>query len=514
MTSIKTSEPLSSEPTVPVVHSHTGRARTIILMSITTVTLITLLCGYIIWSDYKTRILRAQSNTEFTANLVSAQSTASLKALEKLLLGMENELQISSYDIQRPFSPPIHHYLSEKQTLYSELMDLLILDASGRIIHWTGNTPKIPDVRDRQYTLQHLQNPDSSLFIGEPKLSKVHQNQWFFDLSIPIRDSSGKLLRIYVAIIDIKQFITQFNHINLPPESTVGIITNSGNLITRLPGHDQFVGKNLPGLDNLWERQDQGNYEIKSRLDGHQRIVGYRLSREFDLATFSSTSRDKVLYDWVILIRIVGAILVFVVMITAYLTRRILRYQGTVNRQQQQLFALATTDALTGVYNRRYCLDLLQIEVIRSRRYQNPLSFLMIDIDHFKRVNDNYGHIAGDKALKKIASILKSTCREGDIVCRYGGEEFFMVLPETALVEAAGLAERLRSLTEQSSLDIGNKMLSLTISIGVSSFSHLDELEGLEQIINEADQAMYHAKSNGRNRVFMNTAVPSTQKTA
>ena len=493
--------------TVPEVDDSITHSRPVLLTSLISIVIVILLCGYIGWSEYHTKIQQTNKNTIFTANLVASHTGASLKGLEKMLISMERELQLSQFEIDQPFNPLIHRYLLDLQKLYTELMDVLILDASGQITHWTGtDTP--PDTSSRQYALQHIQNTDSSLYISEPNLSKVHDNQWFFALSIPIRDTESNLQRILVAIIDIKQLTAQFKNIQLPEMATVGIITKSGNLITRIPNHDQHVGKNLPGLDQLWLNQNEmGNFTIKSRLDGAERIVGYNMIKAFNLAALSTSSKKIVLKPWLKGIQVLGTIVLFIILVIIYLTRRILRYQHTVFEQQQQLFALATTDSLTGTYNRRYCLELLQQEVVRSKRYQNPLSFLMIDIDYFKRVNDEYGHVVGDMALKKIAETLLTTCRQGDIVSRYGGEEFFIVLPETALVEASGLAERLRNMTQHSPVQIDNAELNLTISIGVSSFSHLDDHKGMEQIINEADQAMYHAKNNGRNRVFMSMPV-------
>ena len=160
---------------------------------------------------------------------------------------------------------------------------------------------------------------------------------------------------------------------------------------------------------------------------------------------------------------------------------------------------LSITDGLTSLYNHRHFQEQLEVEVKRAQRYDLNLSLIMIDLDHFKKFNDSYGHLEGDTLLRKIAQILKSSLRETDFVARYGGEEFAVILPETNKEGASIAAERIRrTVSEQTFGEVGAKM---TISLGVASYP--DDACLRADLIKEADDALYRAKKEGRNRTCL-----------
>ncbi len=162
----------------------------------------------------------------------------------------------------------------------------------------------------------------------------------------------------------------------------------------------------------------------------------------------------------------------------------------------------ATIDRLTGVFNRQALLAELFTEVERASRYDRPLSVAFVDIDHFKVVNDTYGHGAGDIVLRGVAQVLAANLRASDLLGRYGGEEFMLILTETAVEEGAVLAEKLRSLVEREQFAIdGDQNLSVTISIGI--VGGFGEQLRMEAIVRDADAAMYSAKSLGRNQTYV-----------
>lgn len=160
----------------------------------------------------------------------------------------------------------------------------------------------------------------------------------------------------------------------------------------------------------------------------------------------------------------------------------------------------AHSDFLTGLFNRRYFLEKAEAELVRSQRYESDLSMLMIDVDYFKKINDAYGHKAGDVVLQMIANIFQSTLREVDIAGRLGGEEFAVLLPETCIDEALDVAERLRSKIAETNVLIDHALhVSVTISIGVST--KLSPNEDLDDLLCRADLGLYEAKAGGRNIV-------------
>ena len=163
-----------------------------------------------------------------------------------------------------------------------------------------------------------------------------------------------------------------------------------------------------------------------------------------------------------------------------------------------QLYELAITDGLTKLFIHRYFQNRLESELIRAKRYNSNISLLMLDIDHFKKVNDAYGHQEGDYVLKKFAKIISDHIRKVDIAARYGGEEFAIILPETGITGAEQVAEHLRYLIEKECFTIDGKSVPITTSIGVSSW---DKVVSKEEFIGQSDRALYQAKHKGRNRI-------------
>ncbi len=163
-----------------------------------------------------------------------------------------------------------------------------------------------------------------------------------------------------------------------------------------------------------------------------------------------------------------------------------------------QLQKLAVTDPLTGVLNRRFGLARLKEEYSRAVRADQPLGVIIIDLDYFKKVNDTYGHIVGDKLLIKISSVAKASLREGDVFLRYGGEEFAAILPGASIADAIKIAERIRRYIEETSLLYNGQNIKATVSIGGASYpeNDIDDFMGL---VERADSNLYKAKENGRN---------------
>ncbi len=178
-------------------------------------------------------------------------------------------------------------------------------------------------------------------------------------------------------------------------------------------------------------------------------------------------------------------------------------------RMMEKLQKLATTDGLTKLYNSRSFYSQLELEVDRFNRYKHPLSLLLLDIDNFKKFNDSFGHLEGDKVLVRFSQIIKSCLRTNDSAYRYGGEEFTVILPETNGDEAKTVAQRIRSTLEvETFTPTPDKDAKITISIGVTQYFSKEELSAF---IRRADQAMYFSKQNGRNRVTVLLAEPHVQ---
>ncbi len=160
---------------------------------------------------------------------------------------------------------------------------------------------------------------------------------------------------------------------------------------------------------------------------------------------------------------------------------------------------LSLTDALTGLYNRRHFDHTVEREFLRSKRYGRNLSIAILDIDFFKKINDTYGHLCGDYVLKEVAYLILDNFRKTDIVFRYGGEEFVILLTETALEQTVIPLERLRKTIEEQLFSYNNQQIKVTVSVGAAQ----NTTESVNDFLNNADKALYKAKNSGRNKVIL-----------
>ena len=185
---------------------------------------------------------------------------------------------------------------------------------------------------------------------------------------------------------------------------------------------------------------------------------------------------------------------------------KIKRLQNELRDKNQILAKESMTDAVTGPRSRRYVTEVLAIEVLRSRRYRLPLTVMMADLDHFKRVNDRFGHPVGDTVLRRVSDLLRSLLRATDVAGRFGGEEFLVILPQTDRAGAVSLAERWRQSLEHTALEAPDgKRIRTTVSIGVAEF--VAQMARPDELVSAADEALYAAKAGGRNRTEVASGV-------
>lgn len=180
------------------------------------------------------------------------------------------------------------------------------------------------------------------------------------------------------------------------------------------------------------------------------------------------------------------------------------------DRLNENLTRLATIDSLTGVFNRRTMTEMANRAIATSKRHDRALSLLILDIDHFKRINDQFGHEAGDMALCRFVELVHEVMRESDVLARIGGEEFVLILPDSDERIAIGVAERIRQQLEDSNFSISGWTVPLRVSIGVGTLG--PEISNLETLLRETDHAMYEAKRSGRNRVVAVSAMHPQSK--
>ncbi len=180
---------------------------------------------------------------------------------------------------------------------------------------------------------------------------------------------------------------------------------------------------------------------------------------------------------------------------------RIVSLQNDLIAANRRLERLSITDGLTELFNHRFFQDELARHFSESARYDRPVSLALIDLDFFKKINDTYGHAVGDQVLKTVARIFSESIRSTDVAARYGGEEFAVIMPETEMTDALTFAEKIRALVEQTPVVVDQGEVRATVSIGVSSAPHPD-ITTPKDLIEDADDSLYRAKEEGRNRVM------------
>lgn len=187
---------------------------------------------------------------------------------------------------------------------------------------------------------------------------------------------------------------------------------------------------------------------------------------------------------------------------------QLLRQSEELQRMNEQLKLLSITDPLTGLYNRRQFQELMTTEVLLSIRHGDANSLLVVDIDHFKKINDQYGHAAGDRVLRRVADLLVDNVRRSDMVCRVGGEEFVVCLRRAPAEYAVLVAEKLRKRIQETAFKVGNEHIEVTISIGIASIPSAQTVKSAEDLFDQADKALYFSKHSGRNRATHFQSMP------
>lgn len=457
-------------------------------IAVLSILLVTALAAFYLWSERKAALRDgfqiARQGADFTA--LAAEGT--LDSARHLLRSMA-VIATQAEKGGREGALSVRRTLIEWKRADPYLMDLLVLDATGRILHWTG-PGQAPAVTDRPYYRVHVENVGSTVHLGRPLLSKVHQGQWFAALSEAVRGTDGGLRYVVVAIIDVRLLRDRLRVESAIPGSSQALLDENGVIYVRTPDHEKFVGKTVSRameFSTLSDRSPLVAFESTSQLDGSSRVLAFRKIRGFPLIAAGTIETGAMYQTWsrhaMAAVLLWAAIVIAVVWIAVRL-----------HHERRSLAELASIDSLTGTFNRRTILDTATM-LERSQSHAGALSLLMIDADHFKSINDRFGHAVGDEVLRQLSDVLRRNVRTKDIVGRYGGEEFLVLMPDTGEDGALRVAEKLRAAVESQI----TKPAVLTISVGVAT-TREGELS-LDRTLAHADAALYAAKAAGRNCV-------------
>jgi len=411
---------------------------------------------------------------------------------------------------------------------------------------------------DRDYF--QLAKSTGEFTIGTYQVGRVTGLQGV-NFGYPVKDAEGKVTGIAFIGFDLESFNRVATSTPLPPEGIITVVDRNATVIARHPVTDRVrVGRKLENprvLKHLFATKS-GVFETTRLLDGIERLyvhdavaenpdgtVPMRILVSLPLSViFADANRALtrnlvgialatlllVLGAWygteLFVLRSIRALLDAARRVRSgdlgartrlrqvndelsqvgrafdEMAETLQQRDADLRKAVHELKEQAVTDPLTGLYNRRHLRDVLSREIMRAKRTNSPLAALMVDVDHFKRINDALGHEAGDMVLKELSALFKRCIRGSDTACRYGGEEFVLLLPEAALDGARSKAEDIRNAVKSMGLSFHGKPLgTLSVSIGVALFpQHASEAEAL---LAKADEALYQAKGAGRDRVVI-----------
>ncbi len=380
------------------------------------------------------------------------------------------------------------------------LIDIRMVTRDGtlRYVPDRGQTNRT-NVADRDYFQAQFEERTRGLYVAKPVVSRV-TGKLGIPISIPVSKAGGDIAVIFAAI-ELDRIAGNFEAERIQPRGTIAILRDDGLFMFRSPMDDKIIGSSV-AQSAMWQRNlgalPRGFYESeRSPVDGLSRAVAYTRVQDYPLVVAVTASLDDLLRAWrmhtLILVSIALLISIACLLLAATLLR-CMRGEATVRRTLEHLML---TDPLTGVGNRRMLELRLDDEILRAERYRRALTAVYFDLDHFKQVNDKYGHDVGDTVLRQVADSLVANLRQSDHVARMGGEEFVTLLTETGLDDAVTLVERMRAAV--AALKIPGLPQHITISAGLAQWR---EGETAETLLRRADQALYRAKASGRNSAF------------
>ncbi|WP_144633453.1 sensor domain-containing diguanylate cyclase [Bordetella genomosp. 13] len=400
--------------------------------------------------------------------------------------------------------------LFDRFTTASYVSGAYVVDANGAVV---ASQSRLIDrtvrLSDRDYFLVHQRSPSVGLYVSHPYRSRLRGGLLSIGLTRRINAQDGSFDGVALMAVPVDFFQRLVDRINTGRAGSAFIALSDGTWLARKPLVHHDVSASHPRLPAfaVMATHVPGSYVARSRVDGVERIFTFARVPGSPLIAVVAPAVDDVLADWRERSIVVGGLtsaLVGLFILLSWLLAFTLRDRV---RTQIELERLAVTDGLTGLSNRRALDTRLEQEWARARRGGTPLAVLFIDVDHFKRFNDTYGHAAGDEVLAAVAECIGSCARRpADMPARYGGEEFAMVLPELTAEQAATVGERVRRKIQALRVaHEGSAHGEVTVSVGAASCMPAAG-GGVEDLLRVADALLYEAKAAGRNRVHSATA--------
>ncbi len=469
-------------------------AKLLIISSVATVIGFSAICANVMLDMRRGEEALARQMLENLASGVDSDINRNIELYDLSLRAAASNMILP--EIKELSKPILHLILFDRAATARHFGALQVFDAGGRLTIDASTLDPRPENRgDEEYFRVHRDSPDTGLFISKPML---HRGAYAIVLSRRITGEDGSFLGVVAGSIRFSYFHDLFGRLSLGADDTITVLRRDRTIIMRRPFDLDIIGKNLADRAS-WNpaNMNSGSYAGAGPVDPIPRLY-VRHNGTGPLNVVVGKPLDSILSLWrteaIRIAAIVAALIVFVLGVTLFLAREI----GRRAEAEDKLEELATTDALTGLTNRRKFDASIDAEWRRATRQKTPVALLMIDADHFKAYNDTFGHQAGDEVLIGIAICISDSLRRaGDCGARYGGEEFAVLLPAFSAEEALDVAENIRLKVQQWSEHT-------SISIGVASMTP-DVTQEWSELVGAADKALYAAKAGGRNRCVVAT---------
>lgn len=458
-----------------------------------------------LWHAHQNYVHEAESSVSNLTNALEGMVQDTVRQADVVLLGIVDRAELGEFRKEEALQ--IKRLLRRQITSLPQVHGIFIYDEVGNwIVTDKDVIPPNANNSDRDYFVYHRTHLDRNVRIGTAIVSRSTG-----DLIIPvsrrINNPDGTFAGVALITLKVDYFIKYFQRFNIGSEGNITLAYNDGTIMARRPEVAGAIGSSIYSgviFSQLLPNNPAGTALFKSTVDGVERVYSYNAFPELPIVAIAGIDLDTVLRPWwtQLLASSIVSIAIFLGLIVFFAALR-----REINRSaavEQELERVSLEDPLTGLANRRNFNQRLRHEMSRATRSDKPLTLLMLDIDYFKRYNDEYGHVEGDRCIKEVAKALAmSAKRQEDLAARYGGEELVMLLPGCGESDAMKIAEEVRArIWELGIAHRGNPAGRVTVSIGyhtVASESIVDEDEA--GFIQKADGALYRAKNSGRNQV-------------
>ena len=456
--------------------------------------------GTVLWDSRNRDLEQAKQAASNVIALLSSEIDRNLELYDLSLQAVVDGMKLPAV---AELSPEIRQLvLFDRAATAKDMGSIFVLSPDGTVVFDSRTLKPNPENHaERDYFRVLADNPLAGAFLSRPW--RTADGGGFIAISRRLSSADGTFQGVVVGTLRLSYFQKLFSNLQLSERDSLTLTREDGSVVMRFPFAASTVVQNFASSPIFQRLSDfpSGSFEDSSNIDNIPRLYVYQRVGEQRLVLNYGSSIKAIYSNWWYKAILIGILMLVLCGINLALVIFLTRALKLRSDAEHQLSIMATTDGLTELCNRRRLDEIFESEWRRALRSKTPVALLMIDADHFKDYNDNFGHQAGDVALKSIAHCIASSARRAaDISARYGGEEFAVLLPETSAAEAVQLAELIRkSVIVLRDDQQGRPDSTPTVSIGVASMIPRQGLQPRD-LIKAADTALYEAKSNGRNR--------------